>query len=367
MAVLGVAAFGIFASARLIHQAKVGPRESSRTLAYADPADWNQFYDSTALRRRGEPARTSVADVPGRDVDAGAGQANTPPGAQATAAGVGSPEPQPAGAAEVSEPTLGPPLSLVPELLVSPQEAEPDAAGAPVTNPSDEQRTAAIAPQLTAPPNTGPSFERRGDDLAADMPEMQANSITADSQVTRIGNAPSAEAPADPIESAPLQAPLAPAPDGASADASTAIAATTVVAEALSPRPSEAGASETRERQPTPEDELQGTADADVVASLPPAPSTRKGTGRHPRLVPRRAATKATPKPTPKPPKITTVVGTRAAARAARSRPARTRQATPLVITQPSTAQTGYSISIPVATTRQGSSRANVGSNAEPD
>jgi hypothetical protein len=50
-AVLGVAAFGIFALAQLMHQAKVGPREASRTIAYADPTEWNELYDSVGLRR----------------------------------------------------------------------------------------------------------------------------------------------------------------------------------------------------------------------------------------------------------------------------------------------------------------------------
>jgi hypothetical protein len=69
-AVLGVAAFGIFALAQLMHQAKVGPREASRTIAYADPTEWNELYDSVGLRRPGEPepGLSRGAEAPERDI-----------------------------------------------------------------------------------------------------------------------------------------------------------------------------------------------------------------------------------------------------------------------------------------------------------
>jgi hypothetical protein len=50
-ALLVVTAFGVTTTLRLAHQAKVGPLEASRSLAYADQTDWNQFQDPTAARR----------------------------------------------------------------------------------------------------------------------------------------------------------------------------------------------------------------------------------------------------------------------------------------------------------------------------
>jgi len=50
-ALLVVTAFGVATTLRLAHQAKVGPLEASRSLAYADQTDWNQFQDPTATRR----------------------------------------------------------------------------------------------------------------------------------------------------------------------------------------------------------------------------------------------------------------------------------------------------------------------------
>ena len=49
--VLGVTAFGLASSIRLARQATVGPLESSRSLAFADRADWNQTTDSDITRR----------------------------------------------------------------------------------------------------------------------------------------------------------------------------------------------------------------------------------------------------------------------------------------------------------------------------
>lgn len=50
-AVLGVAAIGVSASVRLAFQAQIGPIETSRTLAFADHSEWNQFYDADNARR----------------------------------------------------------------------------------------------------------------------------------------------------------------------------------------------------------------------------------------------------------------------------------------------------------------------------
>ncbi len=51
IALMGMFGVGLFVSARLSHQAKMGPLESSRNLAFTDSAEWNQFYDAGSVRR----------------------------------------------------------------------------------------------------------------------------------------------------------------------------------------------------------------------------------------------------------------------------------------------------------------------------
>jgi len=49
--VLGVAALGLTTAARLSHEAKVGPPEATRSVAFDERADWNQFSDPALARR----------------------------------------------------------------------------------------------------------------------------------------------------------------------------------------------------------------------------------------------------------------------------------------------------------------------------
>lgn len=56
-AVLGVTALGLLTAARVTHQTKLGPFETSRNLVFDDSSDWNQFYDPDSARRFGELAR----------------------------------------------------------------------------------------------------------------------------------------------------------------------------------------------------------------------------------------------------------------------------------------------------------------------
>ena len=58
---LGAASVGLFATVRPQHQAKVGPLEASRTEAFGDRADWNQFADPDAARRFGSLTRMAEA------------------------------------------------------------------------------------------------------------------------------------------------------------------------------------------------------------------------------------------------------------------------------------------------------------------
>ncbi len=56
---LAVTTLGLFTATRLTHQAKPGPLETSRNLAFDDRSDWNQFYDPESARRFEELARKS--------------------------------------------------------------------------------------------------------------------------------------------------------------------------------------------------------------------------------------------------------------------------------------------------------------------
>jgi len=61
-ALLVVTAFGIAATLRLAREAKTGPLETSRSLAYTDQTDWNQFTDPTAVRRYEEAMRPVASE-----------------------------------------------------------------------------------------------------------------------------------------------------------------------------------------------------------------------------------------------------------------------------------------------------------------
>lgn len=50
ISLLGMTGLGLFATVRLAHQAKIGPLEASRSLAFADQSEWNPFYDPDSAR-----------------------------------------------------------------------------------------------------------------------------------------------------------------------------------------------------------------------------------------------------------------------------------------------------------------------------
>jgi hypothetical protein len=89
--VLGVAAFGLATAVRLSHEAKVGPHEALRSLAFDDRADWNQFSDPELARRFEDlprqteataampvPEAVAAAEVPGPAVVTPAVEARAP-------------------------------------------------------------------------------------------------------------------------------------------------------------------------------------------------------------------------------------------------------------------------------------------------
>lgn len=153
LALMGMVAVGLFVSARLSLQAKVGPLEASRTSVFTDSIEWNQFYDPGSVRRFVGLARQGEArespDLPPEDraeVQAGA----------------------PAAVPAASEPP-------VPD-----QHDDPDPAAATPTvadatdeadTPAEGARTVA-APALPEPTRESPVPERaavRGPDTAPDL------------------------------------------------------------------------------------------------------------------------------------------------------------------------------------------------------
>src|SRR5262245_8557459 len=48
---LAVTGLGLFAAVRIAHHTSAGPLEASRSVAFDDRADWNQFQDPDATRR----------------------------------------------------------------------------------------------------------------------------------------------------------------------------------------------------------------------------------------------------------------------------------------------------------------------------
>ena len=106
--------FGVVATLRLAHQAKMGPFESSRSLAYADQTDWNQFQDPTAARRFDDMTRPI-------------GSESVPPSLNPPA-DVATDAPQPVAPSPIPEPP------------------EPDIAGASVSNlPADVAQDTNVA------------------------------------------------------------------------------------------------------------------------------------------------------------------------------------------------------------------------------
>jgi len=69
---LAVAGLGVVMSVTLIREAHIAPLEDSRSLAYAGPVTWNEFYDPDAARRFEGGGRSGIepAAVPARSLGA---------------------------------------------------------------------------------------------------------------------------------------------------------------------------------------------------------------------------------------------------------------------------------------------------------
>jgi hypothetical protein len=186
---IAVAGLGLVTSVRLAREARIGPLDDSRSLAYAGHAEWNQFYDPDGARRfEGLAGKTEspVAEPPRAP----------PPEAAATAPA----EPAPAAPEERTaslpsdrreptdrrEPEIAP--VVAPIIAAKPPETDP-----PKSDPPPETAPAAIA-ALPAEPASAPA-------PGAPVPVASAPDAPAPS-----ASAPEAP-PAERVASAPATLP----------------------------------------------------------------------------------------------------------------------------------------------------------------
>jgi hypothetical protein len=156
--VLAVTALGLFTATRLTHQAKPGPLETSRNLAFDDRSDWNQFYDPESARRFEELARKS---------DGSAQPAADPPADAAPAASAASeiaatpPTDLPAPAADLDS-------TEFPSAIQTGDAGRPEAAAAPADEPRE---TGALPPTSDA---RTPGRDEEPTPIAPDEPPAAA-------------------------------------------------------------------------------------------------------------------------------------------------------------------------------------------------
>ena len=175
LALMAMVAVGLFVSARLSLQAKIGPLEASRTSVFTDSVEWNQFYDAGSVRRfvglarRGEV--TESADLPPDNrIEALAGAPSADPVAPLDA-------PAPDRLADPDPATTSPPVA----------DAE-DEATAP------EGATTIAAPALPEPIRESPVPERAavtGTEAAPDLKPGPDETLVAHAPSSPVPRAPS--------------------------------------------------------------------------------------------------------------------------------------------------------------------------------
>ncbi|MCC6777630.1 MAG: hypothetical protein IT537_13515 [Hyphomicrobiales bacterium] len=179
IALLGVSGLGLVTTARLSHQAKMGPLETARN-AFDDRADWNQFYDPESLRRfiglsdRGAPTEaeqqvappptapevpsTATAERAGEPTDIAPARAATSEARARAPEDVAEPSAE-ATATPARDATLGPaPLAPEPPPMTAEAPAEPAAASTPATPAAPTVPPVAaepLAPSPTLPSEAG--------------------------------------------------------------------------------------------------------------------------------------------------------------------------------------------------------------------
>jgi hypothetical protein len=177
-AMLAIVAIGLFAAARMTHQPKVGPLETSRNVTFDDRTAWNQFADPDSVRRFEELAERSTRAVGSalRSAAAPANeQASVPADAASAARAADDPQPAPrpqagepgnearpivAGHAPAERGGESPRPDLLPPMAPEPERAPPVATDvAPLDHHADDGAAAAVnaraevvAPPVAAPP-----------------------------------------------------------------------------------------------------------------------------------------------------------------------------------------------------------------------
>jgi hypothetical protein len=152
-AVLGVATFGVVVSLRLAREAQMTPIDSSRPLAYANPGEWNHFYDATGL-----PHENQAQGPEAKMVDVAPATIERP----------------------------GPPLVIVPEGVT--------ATPGPAPDDSNIIRPGEVANSATDPTPAPTSDSGRTGALAEQTAASETNAVVAD-ETTQIA-APDAHAAA---------------------------------------------------------------------------------------------------------------------------------------------------------------------------
>jgi hypothetical protein len=192
---LGVAGFGLATAVRLSHEARVGPMEASRSLAFDERADWNQFSDPELARRFEQLARQS--DEAGmRRISDPAATGGTLPPAVASSAALERNEPI-ANAAADTDTTV----AMVEEKAADlPQEPSPESAASTAATAPAAQESVASAP--AAEPADQPI-------VAADTNTPTTVEVTATPAAVEVAAAPAAVEVA--VAPAPVEIAVAPA------------------------------------------------------------------------------------------------------------------------------------------------------------
>jgi hypothetical protein len=150
---LAVAGLGLVTSVRLAQEARMGPLQDSRSLAYAGHAEWNQFYDPDAARRFEDLAKKTEGPLAETRIE-------TP--AETSAIAPSSPEERTASIpAHRPEPDVAPiiaPVTVKAPDTDPPQTDPPPLAETPTAPPAEA--AGGLTPDVPGPAGSGAAPER---------------------------------------------------------------------------------------------------------------------------------------------------------------------------------------------------------------
>jgi hypothetical protein len=160
---LAVAGLGLVISVQLVHEARTGPLQDSRSLAYAGQAEWNQFYDPEGARRFEGLARKTEAPLAEARLETPADDAALAPIApsipaeQTASIPAGRLEPDAAPVISYKTPETDPPHPDSPPLIAAPAVVT-IAPAATIAAPPAESVTP--APEVPGQTESAPAAER---------------------------------------------------------------------------------------------------------------------------------------------------------------------------------------------------------------